>query len=541
MYSAGLLSMFKRKLYLFASASSAALILVLLAAAVSAHITRQNLSQGTMAQTLLVEHQQLSSISYRLFKQLTDGLIFGQTANQAGVLNKQEQINESLTNIRRLEILQREALGIEFTRGSVEDTERLAQLVTQIINEFQLISGTRDGAPLNLQEGLRTLLEVTIDNQFRDAINDAVTRQGNVVAAINARIDMLNTAIVWFTAALGLLGLPLIVLACWWLINQLYRPLQAITAGAEALAQGNYDHRLPDTLDEEFQHIVQSFNTMGRQLQEHELSGEQSRKQLEFEVGQRTRELMEANRKLTDIDRRRRQFLADLSHELRTPLTVIRGEAQVTLRQPIVSEEACRDTLEVILGQAVGLSRLVDDLLLLARAESGQLVVESEWFELQSWLQQQVKHWQRLAPTHLFEVKSDAGSAASRIFGDQQRLTQVMAILINNAVKYSEPGTTVIISTQQGPHNLQISVSDQGAGIAPSDLPLIFERFVRINRSVEGAGLGLAIARTIVEAHDGELNAESVLKQGSTFTLSLPLPLPLPLPQPLPLSMEPKA
>lgn len=514
--------MFKRKLYLFAGASCAALVVVLLAAAVSAQITRQNLSQSTMAQTLLVEHQQLSSISYRLFKQLTDGLIFGQTANQAGVRNKQEQINETISNIQRLELAQREALGLDITRGSVEDTEGLALLVAQIITEFQFIAANRDDVPLNLQDRLRTLLEVTIDNQFREAINDAVTRQSNVVAAINARIDMLNTAIVWFTVAFGLLGLPLIILACWWLINQLHPPLQAISSGAEALAKGDFDHRLPDTLDREFQPIVQSFNSMGRQLQEHELSGQRSRRQLEFEVAQRTRELMDANGKLTDIDNRRRQFLADLSHELRTPLTVIRGEAQVTLRQPTVSEEACRQTLESILSQAIGLSRLVDDLLLLVRAESGQLILEPAWFDVGPWLQQQLVHWQRLAPTYRIDVEWHMDDTAAQVFGDQQRLTQVMAILINNAVKYSEPDTRVTVTVARDIHKLNISVTDQGSGIAPADLPHIFERFVRISRSREGSGLGLAIARTIVEAHNGELSVESILSQGSTFTLSLP-------------------
>lgn len=515
--------MFKRKLYLFVSASCTALIVVLLAAAVSAQITRQNLSQSTMAQTLLVEHQQLSSISYRLFKQLTDGLIFGQAANQAGVRNKQEQISDSISNIRRLELAQREALGLEVTRGSVEDTEGLAQLVSQVIDEFQAIAATRDDVPLNMQDRLRTLLEVTIDNQFREAINAAVTRQSNVVAAINARIDMLNTAIVWFTAAFGLLGLPLMLLACWWLINQLHLPLQAISSGAEALAQGNYDHRLPDTLDREFLPIVQSFNSMGRQLQEHEQSVQRSRKQLEFEVAKRTRELSDANGKLTDIDNRRRQFLADLSHELRTPLTVIRGEAQVTLRQPTVGETACRQTLEAILHQAVGLSRLVDDLLLLARAESGQLILEPEWFDLVPWLGQQIEHWQRLAPAYRIEIDWAFASQQAKLHGDRQRLTQVMAILINNAVKYSQPDTSVVVRVSRTTRNLEISVSDQGMGIAPADLPYIFERFVRINRSVEGSGLGLAIARTIAEAHDGELNVDSVAGQGSTFTLSLPM------------------
>ncbi|HBX37271.1 MAG TPA: two-component sensor histidine kinase [Pseudohongiella sp.] len=514
--------MFKRKLYLFAGASSVALVVVLLAAAVSAQITRQNLSQSTMAQTLLIEHQQLSSISYRLFKQLTDGLIFGQTANQAEVRNKKEQIDESLSNIRRLELTQRESLGAEATRGSVEDTEDLALLITQIIEEFQSIAASGSDVPLSRQERVRTLLEVTIDNQFREAINDAVSRQSNVVAAINARIDTLNTAIVWFTAAFGLLGLPLIVLACRWLINQLYPPLQTISSGAEALAQGNYDHRLPDTLDQEFLPIVQSFNSMGRQLQEHKLMAERSRKQLEFEVEQRTKELMDANNKLTDIDNRRRQFLADLSHELRTPLTVIRGEAQVTLRQPIVTEDASRQTLESILNQAVGLSRLVDDLLLLARADSGQLVIEPQWIDMASWLRQQTEHWQRLAPTHRIEMEWALDDEGAQLYGDEQRLTQVIAILVINAVKYSDPNTRVMVKASQSATDFRISVIDQGPGISPSDLPYIFERFVRINRSIEGSGLGLAIARTIAEAHHGELSVESVVGRGSAFTLTLP-------------------
>jgi len=499
-----------------------ALVVVLLAAAVSAQITRQNLSQSTMAQTLLIEHQQLSSISYRLFKQLTDGLIFGQTANQAGVRNKQEQISESLNNIRRLELAQRQALGPDVTRGSVEDTEALALLISQIIDEFQSIAAIHADVPLSMQDRLRTLLEVTIDNQFREAINDAVTRQSNVVAAINARIDMLNTAIVWFTAAFGLLGLPLIVLACRWLINQLYPPLQTISSGAEALAQGNYDHRLPDTLDREFLPIVQSFNSMGRQLQEHEMLAERSRKQLEFEVEKRTRELMDANNKLTDIDNRRRQFLADLSHELRTPLTVIRGEAQVTLRQPTVSEAACRQTLDAILNQAVGLSRLVDDLLLLVRAESGQPILEPQWIDMLAWLGQLVEHWQRLAPAHQIEIEWSFDNEQARLYGDQQRLTQVIAILISNAVKYSDTHTSVVLKASQNATEFNISVTDQGRGISPSDLPYIFERFVRINRSIEGSGLGLAIARTIAEAHHGELSVDSVIGKGSTFTLTLP-------------------
>lgn len=515
--------MYKKKLYFFSISFAGALIVTLIATAISAHITRQNLEQSTMAQSLLGEHLMLSSVSYRLFKQLTDELIFGQNANQAEVRNKEKLIDASITKIRALELQQREALGADVTQGSVEDTEDLAQLLDNIIEEFRAIVASEDSSPLSAQSRVQRLLEVTIDNQFREAIDAAVRRQSTVVASINARIDTLNTAIVWFTIAFGLLSIPLVVLACTWLLNQLYQPLDAIRYGAEAIALGKYTHRLPETLDKEFQQIVLAFNSMASQLSEHESKAEQSRRQLEFAVEQRTRELTDANHRLTSIDTKRRQFLADLSHELRTPLTVIRGEAQVTLRHPTVGSEAYRQTLDTILAQAVGLSRLVDDLLLLARAEISQLTLDLEYCELDVWLKQQVSHWSRVAKTHQFKLSLEHGDKALSVKVDSQRLAQVLAILIDNAIKYSPSQSDITLTSRVIGDRACITVTDQGNGIAPADLGPIFERFVRINRRGDGAGLGLAIARTIIEAHGGEITVESVLNKGTSFTLWLPM------------------
>lgn len=515
--------MYRRKLYFFAISFSAALIIALIATSISAQLTRQNLEQSNTAQSLLGEHLVLSSVSYRLFKQLTDELIFGQNANQADVRNKEDQIAASLARIRELELQQRAALGEEETQGSVEDTEDLAALIDSIIDEFRAIVASQDSSPLNTQIRVQRLLEVTIDNQFREAIDSAVRRQSTVVATINSRINTLNSAIVWFTLAFGLLSIPLVVLACTWLLNQLYQPLNAIRHGAEAIAIGKYTYRLPETLDKEFRQIVVAFNSMASRLSEHESSAEQSRRQLEFAVEQRTRELTEANQRLTNIDAKRRQFLADLSHELRTPLTVIRGEAQVTLRQSAADGEAYRQTLENILTQAVGLSRLVDDLLLLARAEISQLTLDTEVCELTPWLEQQMSHWSKVVHSHRFRLLPVTCAGRLTVKADLQRLNQVLAILIDNAIKYSPGGSEITLSAQLAGNRVGITVSDQGGGIAPADMGAIFERFVRINRRVDGAGLGLAIARTIIESHGGEVTVESVLQKGSSFTIWLPL------------------
>ncbi len=514
--------MYKRKLYFFATSFAGALIVTLIATAIAAQITRQNLEQTTMAQSLLGEHLTLSSVSYRLFKQLTDELIFGRNANQADVRNKETQIEASLARIRTLELQQREALGEEVTQGSVEDTEDLARLLEGIIAEFRAIVASEDSAPLSAQGRVQRLLEVTIDNQFREAIDAAVRRQSTVVASINARIDTLNTAIVWFTVAFVLLSIPLVVLACTWLLNQLYKPLDAIRYGAEAIALGQYTHRLPETLDKEFQQIVVAFNSMARELSEHESKAEESLRQLEYAVAQRTRELTDANQRLTSVDSRRRQFLADLSHELRTPLTVIRGEAQVTLRQSSSDSEAYRETLQSILGQAVGLSRLVDDLLLLARAEISQLTLDITTCDLRPWLQEQAESWRRLAHTHRFQLALPADTQALPVQADLQRIGQVLAILIDNAIKYSEPGSPITLTVSATPARIGLALRDEGVGIAPGDIGPIFERFVRLNRRGDGAGLGLAIARTIIEAHGGEIAVESIVGEGSVFTVWLP-------------------
>jgi two-component system OmpR family sensor kinase len=287
--------MYKKKLFYFGLTTAFILLVALTCTAISAHLTRENLKQSTIAQSLLIEHQQLSSISYRLFKQLTDEVIFGQNANQANVRRKQALIEQSLTNIRKLELKQREALGEDFTQGSVEDTDELEQLLDEIIEEFKQVVVSMSAVPLNQQERLRSLLEVTIDNQFREAINSAVSRQSRVVAAINAKIDTLNTAMVWFTVGLGGLSLPLIIYGCYWLFNQLYQPLILIRNATNAIASGQYQQPISEKLDDEFQELVVSINQLAAQLQEHKANETKSRKHLEFTVEQRTSELTHAN------------------------------------------------------------------------------------------------------------------------------------------------------------------------------------------------------------------------------------------------------
>ncbi len=521
--------MYKRKLFLFGFISAAVLVVALTGVAVSAYITKENLRQSATAQSLLSEHQMLSSISYRLFKQLTDELIFGRNANQALVRNKQALIEQSLRVIRELELRQRNELGPAVTPGSVEDTDELQMLISEIITEFNAVIAMNDSTPLRQQERVQRLLEFTIDNKFREAINAAVSRQSKVVSATNARIEALNSAIVWFSIILCVLVGPFIVFGCFWLFNQLYQPLTLIGSGTQIIASGNYNFRLPENLDQEFHSLVQSLNQLAGKMAEHEQQEETMRQQLQIEVDQRTSELTEANRQLTLIDARRKQFIADISHELRTPLTVIRGEAQVTLRQNNPGVEDYRTALETVLDQVVSLSVLVDDLLLLARAEINQLRLLMDDVYLVDMLENQVEQWQRKMPLRAFRLDvdgiaeaNDMGEVPVIVRADEQRLRQVMTILIDNATRYSEPDSAIDIVLSAAADQVFVRVIDYGTGISPTDLQYIFERFVRFKPRTDGAGLGLSIARALVEAHHGEIYAESEQGQGSVFTVALP-------------------
>jgi two-component system OmpR family sensor kinase len=505
--------MYKRKLFYFGLTTAFILFLALLSTAISAHLTRENLLQSNIAQSLLVEHEKLSSISYRLFKQLTDEIIFGQNANQAYVRKKQNLIQQSINQIKKLEIEQRNALGLSFTKGSVEDTDELVRLIDEITVEFRAVVSSDNKAPLNQQAQLKRLLEVTIDDQFREAINSAVARQARVVAAINAKIEMLNTTILWFAIGLGALSIPLILYGCYWLFNQLYQPLILIANATNSIALGHYQKPISVKLDDEFEELATSINQLALRLQEHEKNAIKSRKQLELEVKQRTSELTEANLLLTKTDSRRRQFIADVSHELRTPLTIIRGEAQVTLRMQSVSVDDFNQTLTSILEQAVSLSRLVDD----------QINLEVIPTKIMPLIASEVAKWQKLNPSRAITFEASTELNEQLVTIDIRRIQQVLAILCDNAIKYSKSDQPIDISLHRTDLLITIAIKDYGEGISAAEVDNIFERFVRFSKHSEGLGLGLPIAKAIIEAHDGSISVTSTQGQGSIFSISLPV------------------
>jgi two-component system sensor histidine kinase CiaH len=219
--------------------------------------------------------------------------------------------------------------------------------------------------------------------------------------------------------------------------------------------------------------------------------------------------------------RRQRDFVADAAHELRTPLTIMRTAAELGLAQETLAEQ--QRALEQTLEQNAHLSRLVDSLSLLARADSGAVSLEQQRIDLGRLVPEVASGVQVLAEERGVSLLVEATQGAW-VRGDGGRLRQVLLILLDNALKYTPEGGSIRVRVDRSGGTVRLQVQDSGPGIAQDDLPHLFERFYRADRarSGDGTGLGLAIGRWIVEAHGGHIAAANAAPHGALFTVTLP-------------------
>jgi len=236
-----------------------------------------------------------------------------------------------------------------------------------------------------------------------------------------------------------------------------------------------------------------------------------------------------SSRALVPIQRsweKQSQFVSDASHELRTPLSVIQTHLELLFRHPTNTIEEESTTIYKSLTEVKRLSKLVQDLLTLARSDSNELLINQKFFSIDELLRNIVEQFEPIAD--IKEIKIEDEIEKNIIyFGDKERIHQLLVILLDNALKYSDPKGNITISLIKEGSSLRINIEDTGTGIPETDLPFIFDRFYRSDKvrskATGGTGLGLSIAKWIVEAHGGLISAESRLHKGSQFIIKLPL------------------
>jgi len=244
---------------------------------------------------------------------------------------------------------------------------------------------------------------------------------------------------------------------------------------------------------------------------------------LHHEAGQaEARREMEA---LRDVARLKDEFLGQVSHELRTPLTIIHGYSELMVDGLITEPTMVRQSADEIHTSSALMLRLVDDLLDTSRLESGRIELKRDSVRLAVWLARVSCAFGQANPSH--RIVADVPTTLPDVSADADRLGQVMNNLLSNATRYSAAGTEIRVSAHVVGDSVEVQVSDQGMGVAPEDCERIFEKFYRgrhgATLAVRGTGLGLAVARQLVEAHAGTIGVRSTIGAGSTFWMRLPI------------------
>ena len=284
-------------------------------------------------------------------------------------------------------------------------------------------------------------------------------------------------------------------LGSFFLADRLLRPLKTMAQTAESIGEHSLSERLPvANPEDEIGQLAGTFNRMFGRLQR------------AFE--------------------QQKRFVSDASHELRTPLTVLRGQLEVALRRRRSAQEY-RQVLETSLGQAERLSRLVQELLLLARADSGKWQPDFQPVELAQLCTEIAGEIKTLAERRQIALEV-ACAKGPVVYGDPLLLRRMIANLLDNAIRYTQPGGQVRLSLELQGDLARLSVADTGLGIPTEELSHVFERFYRADQArsqqrAGGTGLGLAIVREIVRVHQGQIEVESTPGEGTIFTVRLPL------------------
>ncbi len=427
---------------------------------------------------------------FSLTNQMDDRL--NQTAEQVVRVSSVTPISDlSILTIPQLDIFQADGLYIQ-----VLDTSGRIRGASQNINRLE--------QPLDpdlIGASEKTIRSVIVNRaRVRVLTAPLVSTGGKLlgylqVGALLRDVDQATNLLVLTLVSVGVLSVVLSAISIALTTRRALRPIETITEAALQITRADdLSRRIPfkGTSNDEVGRLTSAFNNTLERLE-----------------------------RLFNAQRR---FLADISHELRTPLTAVRGNVDL-LRRMKTPDKA---SLDAIQSEVDRMSRLVGDLLMLAQAESGNLPILKAELELDTLLLEVYRESTVLAESKVTVTLGEEDQA--RVIGDRDKLKQVILNLVGNAIKYTPHGGTVTLGLACLNGWARVTVSDTGVGIPAEDLPRVFDRFYRVDKSrtrttsdVGGAGLGLSIAKWIAQAHGGRLEVSSQIGKGSCFSLWLPL------------------
>lgn len=319
--------------------------------------------------------------------------------------------------------------------------------------------------------------------------------QQNVLGSVRyiVSLELVNRQLLIFSVLMLLFGLAIVffvMLSSTYFVNTIVSPVAEIGRAARRIALGDYDFRIEKKYDDEIGDLCDTINYMAGEI--------------------------------SAAEQMKNDFISSVSHELRTPLTAIKGWSE-TLREGGAGDaEMTAKGLEFISDEAERLSGIVEELLDFSRMQSGHISMQFTRMDLLAELEEAVVLFRDRAKREGIELIYVEAAELPPIVGDRDRLKQVFINIIDNAIKYSNPGGRVWVEAADMGAHVQVVISDSGVGIAKADLPNVKNKFYKANRTRPGSGIGLALADEIVRRHKGKLEIESEEGVGTTVTITLP-------------------
>jgi signal transduction histidine kinase len=472
-----------------------------------------------------------------------------QTSLRAGLENQASLLLDVLNETMRDHIYNLEINNIQETARVVDDEDFITRVIVYDPKGVVLVDSTlAEQLPMATPTPLGQLLvrRTPLDSYFEWGQTELVAGRSVVVGnqtigAISiglstARLDedLRNLVVQGFAIAVLMAALAIFVTA--YVTRQITHPLSDLTQAAGQMASGDLSIHVPQETRDEVGRLAGAFNRMAVALERRESELRRLNESLEGQVEQRTAELRRQNEELIvarrqaeEATRLKSQFLATMSHELRTPLNAIMGYSQLLLLGATGDlSEAQHQNVDRILKSGEDLLKLINDILDLAKIEAGRTEIIQKPFVLKEWIDGIQKQMEGLAQDKQleFEVRLDK-ELPETLIGDPDRLRQIAANLISNAIKFTEKGGVKVLINRHSRDAWTLVVEDTGIGIASHALEYIFDEFRQVDdtmsRQFGGTGLGLAIVRNLALMMGGNVRAQSTVGKGSTFTVQLPL------------------
>lgn len=489
------------------------------------------IERSARAQHVYSSYRAVSDHTYRKLSALGQIVEDGTLTNLQERYRNKEALRNALRDVRESIAAELSHVGDVNEAEELEHFNKIELLAEEIIRGSELVRvAVETNRGDSAQAALENLRSHEVEGNFIRLIDDALAEELREVRETQIVAQELNTIL---TRLLSLIFLCFVFFGAVLLYSTwraLTRTVETFEKATSAYQDGNFSYRVSEDVEREFSGLAVALNNMASEVESQRGREKNTQENLEEIIATRTVELKKSNEKLELISDTRKQFLTDISHELRTPLTIIQGEAELALRSDNTTTEQFKSALQRIVEQTRHSSRFVQDLLFVARAEEGKAPIHKRPIAIVPLIVDICEDFSVIAEGKNIEIQTKVPNYDLVANADASKIKQVVTILLDNAVRYSFENSIIEVNVKDTQTHLVLEIIDSGIGLKYNEASQVFSRFYRGvegSGKATGSGLGLPVAKAIVDAHGGSINLRPENEGGTAAVVTLPLEIEL--------------